>query len=310
MSTLPTLADLQQARLRIQPHIQSTPVTFDDSLGIWIKWENQQITGSFKPRGALNKILGLPSAALTRGLIACSAGNHGQGAALAARIAGARVTVYASRNAAPIKVEKMRALGAEVTLVGESYGDAETAAIAAAREQGRVWVSPYNDPAIIAGQGTLALELVEQCPSALRWLVPVGGGGLIAGMLAGAPAGTAVIGVQAEASPYLHHEFHYNSMAGAADLPSLADGLSGTIEDGSATTAAIHGAADMMLVTEDEIAAAIAYAYRRHGQVIEGSGAVGLALVLAGRLPGDGRTVVLITGANIDPGKHARIVGG
>jgi threonine dehydratase len=308
-TSLPTPASLEQARQRIQPHLVVTPVAYDESLGVWLKWENQQVTGSFKPRGALNKILGLPAGDLARGLIACSAGNHGQGAALAARIAGAKVTVYASRNAAPIKIEKMRALGAEVVLAGESYGEAEAAAMAAAREQGRVWVSPYNDPEVMAGQGTLALELREQCPAAARWVVPVGGGGLIAGMLAGAPAGLAVVGAQAEASPYLHHEFHCHSMAGAVDLPSLADGLSGTIEPGSATIAAIHGAADVQLVSETRIAEAIAYAYQRHGQVIEGSGAVGLALRLDGRLAGDGTTLIVVTGANIDPAKHARIAG-
>lgn len=303
-----TFDALQFARGRIGPHITRTPVTFDEPLGVWIKWENQQVTGSFKPRGALNKILSLSGAELERGLLACSAGNHGQGAALAARIAGSHVTVYAAAGAAQNKIEKMRALGAEVILVPGAYGEAEAAAIRAAREQGRIWVSPYNDPLVIAGQGTLALELREQCPRAARWLIPAGGGGLAAGMIAGAPEGVAVFGVQSEASPFLYHEFHFRDMSGAVDRPSLADGLSGTIEPGSATLAAIHGAADMQLVSETEIADAIAYAYRRHGQVIEGSGAVGLALVLSGRVHGEDRTVVLVSGGNIDAAKLEQIV--
>lgn len=308
MPPLPTLADIQSAQQRIAPHIRTTPVTYDESLGVWFKWENQQVTGSFKPRGALNKILSLTAEERARGLIACSAGNHGQGAALAAKIAGATVTVYASDHAAQNKIEKMRALGANVIQVVGDYGVAEATAIREAKEQGRTWVSPYNDPLVIAGQGTLALELAQQCPTATRWLVPVGGGGLIAGMMVGAPEGVSVIGVQSEASPYLYHEFHYHDMSKALDLPSLADGLSGGIEPGSATIVAIHNAADVQLVTEDQIAQAIAYAYHQHGQVIEGSGAVGLALVLSGQIKGDGNTVVLVSGGNIDAAKHQNLV--
>jgi threonine dehydratase len=305
---LPTPTDILSARERIVPHIRITPVTYDESLGIWLKWENQQVTGSFKPRGALNKILSLTPEERERGLIACSAGNHGQGAALAAKIAGATVTVYASDHAARNKIEKMQALGAEVIQVDGDYGVAEATGIREAKEQGKTWVSPYNDPLIIAGQGTLALELIEQCPGATQWLVPVGGGGLIAGMLVGAPSTVRVIGVQSEASPYLHHEFHYHDMSKALDLPSLADGLSGGIEPGSATIAAIHNAADVCLVTEPQIAEAIAYAYHKHNQVIEGSGAVGLALVLSGQLQGNGSAVVLVSGGNIDADKHQTLV--
>lgn len=308
MSSLPTLSDLQAARTRIAPHIRTIPVTYDDSLGLWLKWENQQVTGSFKPRGAINKILSLTEAERAKGLIACSAGNHGQGAALAAKIAGATVTVYASSHAARNKIEKMCALGAEVIQVDGNYDQAEATAIRVAKEQNRPWVSPYNDPLVIAGQGTVALELIEQCPTATQWLIPVGGGGLIAGMIAGAPNTVGVIGVQAEASPYLHHEFHTHDMSNAQDLPSLADGLSGGIEPGSATIAAIHGAKDVRLVTEDQIAQAIKYAYQKHGQVIEGSGAVTLALILSGQFAAEGKTVALISGGNIDADKHQNLV--
>ncbi|MEK6575060.1 MAG: threonine/serine dehydratase [Chloroflexota bacterium] len=301
------LGDIQRARTLVSPHIHSTPVTFDEKLGVWLKWENQQTTGSFKLRGALNKVLSLSAEERARGLIAASAGNHGQGVALAAKMAGAKVTVYVPQEAAQIKVDKMYALGAEVVHVPGQYGDAEATAIRTANEQGRAFVSPYNDSLVIAGQGTLALELAEQCPDTIRWLIPVGGGGLIAGMIAGAPTAVSVIGVQSEASPYLYHEFHYRDMSKAVELPSLADGLSGAIEPGSVTIEAIHGAADVRLVTEAQIAEAIAYAFHAHGHVIEGSGAVGLAAVLSGQLKGDGRTVVLISGGNIDPDKHRKI---
>jgi threonine dehydratase len=303
-----SLTDIQSARTRITQHIRATPVAFDSELDVWFKWENQQVTGSFKPRGALNKILSLTPAELERGLVACSAGNHGQGVALAARIAGAKATVYVSDHAAQNKIEKMRALGAEVIQVAGGYAEAEATAIRVAHEQSKTWVSPYNDPMVIAGQGTLALELLEQCPNATRWLVPVGGGGLIAGMVAGAQQQVAVIGVQAAASTHLHEEFHRGDLARAIDGPTLADGLTGGVEPGSVTFELIHGASDMQLVSESQIAEAVRYAYRKHSQVIEGSGAVGLALVLSGRVKGDGQTVVLVSGGNIDQDKHQALV--
>jgi threonine dehydratase len=305
---LTTISDLLAAQNRIASHIRNTPVSYDEQLGVWFKWENQQVTGSFKPRGAINKILSLTDEERGRGLVACSAGNHGQGVALAAQITGSHATVYVSQNAAKNKIEKMRALGAEVIQYPGSYGETEAAAILIAREQGKTWVSPYNDPLVIAGQGTVALEVLEQCPQATRWLIPVGGGGLIMGMVAGAQGKAQVIGVQAEASPFLHHEFHYRDTSKAVDLPSLADGLSGSVEPGSVTIEAIHDVVDMLLVNEDAIAKAVGYAFRVHGQVIEGSGAVGLAAVMSGKVVGGGRTMVLVSGGNIDDDKHRKIV--
>jgi len=302
-----TRADIQSARTLIAPYIRNTPVTYDESLGLWIKWENQQVTGAFKPRGALNKMFLLSPEERARGVIAASAGNHGQGVALAAKTATAQVTVYVPEATPRIKVEKMQALGAEVIRFPGLFGDAEAEAIRVAKAQGKVFVSPYNDPRIVAGAGTIALELREQCPDAERWLIPTGGGGLPMGMVAGAAASVRVIGVQSEASPFLYHEFHHGDMSKVVELPSLADGLAGAVEPGAITIAAIHGAADMWLVTETQIAEAIAYAYHQHGQVVEGSGAVGIAAALNGKVPKDGGTVVLVTGGNIDPERHQKI---
>lgn len=302
-----TRSDLYAARERLSPHILSTPVTFDDNLGAWIKWENHQHTHSFKVRGAFNKMMSLTPAELGRGLIAASAGNHGQAVGLAAQKLKARVTVYVPESAARVKVEKMIEFGAEVVSVPGFFGDAEAAAIRAAREQGKVFVSPYNDPHVIAGAGTVAFDLTEQCPQADQWLVPVGGGGLIMGVMIAAPEKVKVIGVQSDASPYLHEEFHHRDMSNVVERPSLAEGLAGAVEPGSETIPAIHNAADMRLVTEEQVAQAIAYAYHAHGEVIEGSAAVGLAALLGGQLRGEGRTAVLITGGNIDADRHAKI---
>ena len=305
---MPSLSDLLSARQRIAPHIQPTPVTFDKKLNIWIKWENQQLTHSFKPRGALNKVLSLSREDLDRGVIAASAGNHGQGVGLAAKIAKTKVTVYVPQDAANIKVEKMIAQGADVIRVPGQFGDAEAKAIQESKKQNKVFVSPYNDPMIIAGAGTIGLELTEQCPMAGKWVIAVGGGGLIAGMIVAAQKKVEVIGVQSEASKFLYEEFYGRDMNRVIELSSLADGLAGAVEPGAETIAAIHGANDMRLVTEDQIADAIRYCYKEHDQMIEGSGAVSVALFLSRQLNGDGNTVALVTGGNIDEEKFKKIV--
>lgn len=305
------LEDIRAARRRIADHIQPTPVTYDDRLGVWLKWESRQVTRSFKPRGALNKVLSLAPADLERGLITCSAGNHGQGVALAAKIVGAQAEVYVPEDAASIKISNMLALGVKVVRVPGLYGDAEAAAIRAAREQSKTYVSPYNDPLVMAGAGTIALEWLEQTAGIDTLLVPVGGGGLICGVGSAAKAmrpGMRVIGVQSEASAYMHAEYYLRDMSRVVELPTLTDGLAGSIEPGSATIGLIHEVADgILLVTEDDVERAIAYAYRRYREVVEGSGAVGLGAVLAGKVTGAGTAGLLISGANIDPDKHARI---
>ncbi len=307
-----TLADVEQARQCIAPHVLRTPVTRDESLNLWLKWENRQHTHSFKPRGALNKVLSLSPAELQAGLVAASAGNHGQGVALAAGLVGAPVRVVVPESAAQVKVERMRQLGATVERVPGLYGDAETHALRLAARTAATYVSPYNDPRVIAGAGTLMLELLEQAPEVTRWLVPLGGGGLIAGVGSGARAlnpRLQVIGGQSEASPYLYQQFYRGHMEGVVERPTLTDGLAGSVEAGSVTIDLLPQVCDgVVLVSEEEIAEAIRYAYRRLGEVIEGSAAVGLAAVLAGKLSTTDRpTGALITGGNIDPACHALI---
>lgn len=310
-SKLIPLAEIQAAAGRIAPHVRPTPVTRDERLGAWLKWESKQVTGSFKPRGALNKVLSLPAEARARGLVACSAGNHGQGVALAAGIAGAQVRVYVPEAAAAVKVEKMRQMGAEVIHVPGIYADAERAAMGVARDEGQTFVSPYDDRAIIAGQGTLALEWLEQTPSLATALIPVGGGGLIAGVGAALRAlrpQTRVIGVQSAAHAYLHTFFHGGDVRAVVEAPSHADGLAGGLNLDSMTLPMLAEACDdLLLVTEDEIEQAMAYAYKEYGEVIEGSGAVGLAAVLTGRVTGD-HVGVLVSGGNVDADRHAAII--
>jgi threonine dehydratase len=321
---------LEQAAARIAPHIHKTPLSYDTERGLYLKWENRQVTGSFKIRGALNKILSLQGWERERGLVAASAGNHGQGVALAGRLVGAKVIVFASDHAVPAKVEAMRSLGAEVRLARGGYGEAEQAGLEYARSHGATWVSPYNDGQVIAGQGTLGLEILEELPAGIRatWLVPAGGGGLISGVGAALfaarsathpgplPEGERVgpnihrlLGVQSEASPFLDAIFHTGTQEGVVELPSLADGLAGPVEAGSLTIPlARRYADDFVLVSEAEIAEAIAFAWKHYGERIEGSAATALAAALTGKVPAR-PAVVIISGGNIQKEVHEGIVG-
>lgn len=305
------------ASRRIAGQVERTPLTYDPELNLYLKWENRQITGSFKIRGAFNKVLSLEPWEQQRGLVTASAGNHGQGVALAARQANAAVTVFASEHAVPAKIEAMRALGAEVRQVPGGYELAEQTGLNFAAEQGKTWISPYNDAQVIAGQATIGLEILEQLApqTPAEVIVPVGGGGLIAGIGAAldqAAPGTKVVGVQSVASPFFYALYTHGSQYGVVELESLADGLAGAVEHGSITIPLVRRYVnDFVLVTEEQIRQAIVYAWRSHGERIEGSAAVSLAAVMCG-LAGESRSsggsvVAVISGGNIQPEVHARL---
>ncbi len=306
---------IAQASQRIGPYIQETPLTFDESRDLYIKWESHQVTGSFKARGALNKILSLQDWELERGLVTASAGNHGQGVALAAGLKRAKVIVFASEHATPIKLQAMRQLGAEIRLVDGGYGEAERAGIAYAQATGGTWVSPYNDGQVIAGQGTIALELIKKLPDppATTWVVPAGGGGLVSGIgsaLQSMSPRPRLVAVQSEASPFLYEIYHHGSQRGVKELPSLADGLAGPVEDGSVTVPIVKSCVDdFVLVSEQEIRMAIKFAWDTYHERIEGSAAAALAAVNDGKIHA-GPVVVVLTGGNIAPQDHAEIIQG
>jgi threonine dehydratase len=303
---------LQQAAARIAPHTQRTPLTRDARRGLFLKWENRQVTGSFKPRGALNKVFSLEDWEREAGLVAASAGNHGQGVALAGRLTGAAVEVFVSSHAVPAKIQAMRNLGAQIHLVEGGYAEAEAAGRSYAADQRRTFVSPYNDGQVIAGQGTLGLELLRELgESAASWVVPSGGGGLIAGLgtvLKAVSPRPKLIGVQAAASPFTHSLFHRHTQAGVQDDPTLADGLSGAVEAGSVTIPMMAECVDdFLLVSEEELARAMAFAWYVYHERIEGSAAAGLAATLAGKVK-ERPSVVIITGGNVQPEVHEKIV--
>jgi threonine dehydratase len=303
----------EQAKDRISPYIEKTPLTYDENNRIYLKWENHQVTGSFKARGALNKILALQDWELQRGLVTASAGNHGQGVALAGKIKRAPVIVFASEHAVANKLESMRDLGAEIRLIPGGYGEAEQAGISYAAIKGATWVSPYNDGMIIAGQGTIAMEVAPELPdlSSITWVVPAGGGGLISGIgcaLQEISSSSRLIAVQSEASPFLYSIYHRSTQDNVQDLPTLAEGLAGRIEDSSVTIPIIKNyVTDFILVTESEIRSAIKYAWITYHERIEGSAAAALAAIISHRIV-DRPALIVITGGNIDSELHAQIV--
>jgi threonine dehydratase len=311
---------LENAQERLAPHIRTTPLGYDQDRDLYIKWENRQVTGSFKARGALNKVLCLQPWERERGLVAASAGNHGQGVALAGNLFTTPVTIFASEHAVATKVQAMRDLGATVVLVPGGYGEAEKAGLDYAASHACTWISPYNDPQIIAGQGSLGLEIQDQLPnlSQAAWIVPAGGGGLISGIgaaLKSSPVEKAshphqLIGVQSEASPFLHSLYHHGTQAGVIELSSLADGLSGPVQEGSVTIPLVRSFLDdFILVSETEIRQAIRFAWSEYQERIEGSAAVGLAAIISGKIT-TRPAVVIISGGNIPPEVHAEIIHG
>jgi threonine dehydratase len=295
-----------EAGERLRAHVRQTALVRDPPTGIWLKCENQQLTGSFKLRGALNRCLLLTPAERGRGLVAASAGNHGQGVAYAARLLGSRATIVVPADAMACKVNAIRALGADVRMVDGGYHAAEVEGERLASATGVIWISPYNDPEVVAGQGTVGLEIESQWGEAAlgdpaEVYVPVGGGGLAAGIgaaLDGFRPAVRVIGVLPEASPYLHRYFHTGSMAGIVESPTLADGLAGAIEEGSITLPLVQRYVDdMVLVTEAEIRSAMKWACSR-GIVVEPSAAVALAASLRQT---SGARMAVLSGGNVDP---------
>jgi threonine dehydratase len=302
---------LFMAAERIKDHIIQSPITYDEELNIYLKWENKQVTGSFKIRGALNKITSLQNWELDQGLVTASAGNHGQGVALSGKIIGAPVTIFASDQAVPSKINAMRKLGAEVILINGGYGIVEQTALEYASQKNSTFISPYNDGQIIAGQGTIGLEIIDKLmdDQNFTWITPVGGGGLISGVgvvLDHFKKNHRLVGVQSDASPFTYALYHTGTQSNIADLPTLADGLSGPMQSGSVTLPLIKNLVDdVVLVTEVDIAQGIAYAWHKYHEIIEGSSATVLAAVLTGKIKSP--AILIITGGNIQSEIHTQI---
>ncbi len=299
-----TLGDIVRAQQRLKPLLPPSPLESAPYLGdgkTWLKLENANRTHSFKIRGALNAILSLEEGERAPGIIAASSGNHAAAVAYAAHMTGASAQILMPKTTPKKKVDNVRTYGAEAVLFGDNYDEAEAEALRRVAE-GRAWVSPYNDRHVIAGAGVIGLEILEQLPSVQRVVVPVSGGGLIAGVATAIKevgADIEVIGVNAESAPAMYNVFC------AEDRPqvweTLAEALSGDIEPGSITVPICRRYVDdIVLVSERQIAAAMR-AMLAGGWVVEGGGAVGVAALLHDVIPADEReTAVVVSGGNVD----------
>jgi len=300
------LDDIRAAHRRIQPFVVRTPLERSRGLSarcgvdVWLKLECFQATGSFKLRGALNALQLLPGQAR---VVTASAGNHGLGVARAAALLGVSATVVVPETASPAKVDALRTSGAELVLFGPTYDEAEAHGRHLARELRLPFISAYNDEAVVAGGGSVALEVFEDLPGVRTLIVPAGGGGLIGGIgvaAHGLNQDVAVYGVQSEASPALQAALAYGRLVHVDVKPSLADGLAGNVEGDSITFDLLRAyVRDVVLVSEAEIAEAMRWLLVNERVVVEGSGAVGVAALLTGRLDVEGPAAVILTGRNV-----------
>jgi threonine dehydratase len=291
--TAPTLADIEEARKRLVGIARETPVygseTFSRIAGrdVWLKAENLQRTGAFKVRGAVNRIATLSGVEREAGVVAASAGNHGQAVAWAAREAGIPARIFVPQDAPMAKVEACRTYGSELIMEGETFEDALESARAAVDQTGATFIHPFEDPVVIAGQGTIGLELAEQIAEAGTVVIPVGGGGLASGIALALRAKVPdlhIVGVQAGKAGY-----------------TIADGVF-VKHPGELTMSILDEVLDELVDVDDEaISEAMVLLLERSKLVVEGAGAVGVAALLSGKVGGSGPVAVVLSGGNIDP---------
>ena len=312
-----TLETVRQAHARIAGGLRATPSAVSRPLsdlagmGIILKHDYQQFTGSFKERGARNALLSLSSEQRSRGVVAASAGNHALGLAYHGAQLGIAVTVVMPLTAPRIKADRCRQLGAHVLQHGNTYDESAAFAVRFAEQQGATYVHPFDDLNVIAGQATLALEALFAFPEADAFVVPVGGGGLLAGVATVVKSlrpDALVIGVEPAHAPGLAVALGAGKPVRVPVSASLADGLA-VAQTGEKTFAITQSLVDRVVtVTEDDLAGAVSPLHDRENVVVEGAGAAGLAACLSGKLPELARkqVVVPLTGRNIDPLVHAR----
>lgn len=309
------------AHRRIQPFIRSTPMEVSQALSglsnceVHLKHEHLQITGSFKLRGATNAVLSLSKDQKRAGVVGVSTGNHGRGLAHAAAKAGVRCVICMSDLVPDNKVEAIRALGADVRIVGRSQDEAQEEVDRLAADEAMIVLPPFDNPEIISGQGTVGLEIIKDLPAVETVLIPVSGGGLISGvalMMKAINPDICVIGISMERGAAMVASQRAGKPVPVEELASLADSLGGGIGlDNQYTFSMVDGLVDdLITVTETEIAAAIRHLYWAERQIVEGSGSVGVAALLSGKVRDAGCVVALLSGGNIDMGLHNRIIAG
>lgn len=311
-----TLDSLYQASFALSQVARVTdliraPRMFPDN-EVYLKTENLQLTGSFKLRGAYNKIARLSEEEKKKGVVACSAGNHSQGVALAAQRAGLNAVICIPEGAPISKVEATRSYGAEVVLVPGVYDDAYERALQIASETGRTLIHPFDDDDVIAGQGTIALEILKSLPDMDVCIIPVGGGGLISGMAFAIKAlkpSAKVIGVQAAGAASMKKSFDEHKRSCLDRVATIADGIAVKMPGEKTFDYVSRYVDEIVTVTDDEIASAILSLMEQQKLVAEGAGAVAVAAAMAGKVDLEGKkTVCLVSGGNIDVTILSRVI--
>ncbi len=317
--TVVTLKNIEDARKTIAPFIKCTPLVQSQFLsnscgcGMFLKLENLQITNSFKPRGVFNKLLHLRAEEKNKGIITASAGNHGQAVAFAAQKLDYYARVVVPRTTPKVKIDGIKKYGADLVLFGENYDEAERKAKLLARKDGCVYISPYNDELIIAGHGTIGLEILEALPKVDAIMVPLGGGGIISGIsiaVKSSRPGVQVIGIQSKASPVMYESLKAGKIVAIkrSGVKSIAEGLSGNV--GSITFKIVQKYVDrVVLVKEETLRHAVYLLWNYDQQIVEGSGAAAVAPVIENKpLFKDEIVASVVTGGNIDSDVFQRIL--
>jgi threonine dehydratase len=318
---MPTLYDAYQAHARIKPMIWETPLIASPDLAlktgaekVYLKLECLQNTGAFKVRGAANKILSLSEEKKKKGVITFSTGNHGKAVAYVARQSGTKVVVCLSEHVASYRVEMIKALGAEVSLKGHSQDEAEKNYQDLIASRGLVPVVPFDDPMIIAGQGTIALEILSEVPDTDVFMIQLSGGGLLAGIAMVAKSinpGIHVVGLSLEQSPAMLESLKAGVPVQVEEKDSIADSLLGGIGfDNRYTLAMVEKFADEhLLISEEEIKDGMFYVFDKHRLIVEGAAAVGISALIHQKINVKGKKVVtLLSGSSIDSEEYIRII--
>lgn len=316
-----TLRDIFIARKRIASFVRRTPLIPSPALSertgasVFLKLENLQRTGSFKLRGAANKILSLTQEKQRRGVITVSTGNHGRAVTHMARQLNLNPVICLSQHVPSNKVQALQRLGAEVVVHGRSYDEALAHAALLQEEHGLTWIDPFDDLFIIAGQGTIGIELLEDLPRIDTAILPLSGGGLMSGValaLKSVNPEIRVIGVSMERAPVMYHSLLAGAPLEMEEQPTIADALAGGIGlDNQHTFRLVQKHVDeALLVSEKEIAAGMAFAIEQHQLVVEGGGAVGISALLHRQVKIGRNVAIIVSGGNVDSTLLARIVTG
>lgn len=315
----PEIADVEAARRRIAAFARPTPLMPSPALAertgapVFLKLENLQATGSFKVRGISNKLLSLPPEVRARGIVVCSSGNHGLATAYVASLTGTPATVCVPSWVEPLKLERIRRLGAEAVVDGDTYDEAEDRAREIAAARSATFVDPFDDPQVLAGQGTIGLEIAERLPEVATVLVPLSGGGLISGIalaLGARRPAVRVIAAYAERARVMVESLAAGRPLELPEEETLATALAGGIGRDNRFTFRLVGelVESFAAVSEEEIARAMAFAFEEHRLVVEGGGAVAVAALLASKVSSPGPLAAVVSGGNIDLGRLAAIV--